>query len=348
MKYLFLYTLFYIPFAIFSQLPKKEINPMNVLFIGNSYTHYHNMPFIFEKMAVSKNIKINVEMNAKSNHTFKMHSARTEMYDAIRSKKWDYVVLQGFSRELKYSKEHIDTSSLPYFKIILDSIYTVNPCTNVLLFMTWGYENGYTELDSSSSSTYLEMFNSIEFGYKYLSSQFDIPIVPVGHVWKLFRQKHPSINLYHEDGQHPNLNGSYLAASSFYSSIFKSSAENSFIPKMDSLVAKNIQKLAFDEISISLDTFLLNHNLIRVTNESKGKNLYLVKGYSNFEMADSLVWDLGNGTQLYSKTFIYQYKSPGTYLIKLTVYDKCGVREMYKKIIFKPFIRPKTKIKSKN
>jgi hypothetical protein len=62
-------------------------------------------------------------MNAKSNHTFKMHSQRLDMYDVIRSKKWDYIVLQGFSRELKYDKEQIDTASLPFIKQILDSIY---------------------------------------------------------------------------------------------------------------------------------------------------------------------------------------------------------------------------------
>ena len=348
MKYLLFLVVFFLSFLVLPQLQNKEINPMNVLFIGNSYTHYNNMPFIFQKMAVSKNIKINVEMNAKSNHTFKMHSARTEMYDAIRSKKWDYVVLQGFSRELKYSKEHIDTSSLPYFKIILDSIYAVNPCTNVLLFMTWGYENGYTELDSSSTETFQEMTNSVENGYKYLSSQFNLPIVPVGQIWNLFRQKYPNIKLYQEDEQHPNMNGSYIAASSFYSSIFKTSAENSFMPKMDSIVGKNIQKFTFNELNNLLDTFLLNQNTIRVTNESKGKSAYIAKGYSNFLNADSLVWDLGNGTKLNSKIFTYQYKLPGTYLIKLTVFDKCGVREIYKKLVFKPFVKPKNKKQAKN
>ena len=67
------FFIFYIPLIVFPQLVNKEINPMNVLFIGNSYTHYNSMPFIFQKIATSKNIKINVEMNAKSNHTFKMH-----------------------------------------------------------------------------------------------------------------------------------------------------------------------------------------------------------------------------------------------------------------------------------
>jgi len=345
LKHLVFIFFFCFPFLVFSQLPSKEINPMNILFIGNSYTHYNNMPFIFKNMAVSKNIKINVEMNAKSNHTFKMHAQRSEMYSAIRSKKWDYVVLQGFSRELKYEKSQIDTASLPYFKQILDSIYTRNPCSNVLLFMTWGYENGYAELDSSSTFTYLEMSQSIKNGYKYLSSQFNIPIVPVGSVWEVFRQKHPNIKLYQEDGQHPSINGSYLCASTFYSSIFKATSENSYIPQMDSVIAKKIQQLTFAEVSKNLDSFKLNHNTIKVYTELTKKGQYLAAGFSNFIYADSLEWDLGNGIKFNKPDFKYIYQKAGNYYIKLTVHDSCGIREIYRKVVFKPFIKPKNPIK---
>ena len=341
LKSLLFFFIFYIPLLVFPQLGNKEINPMNILFIGNSYTHYNNMPFIFKSMAVSKNVKINVEMNAKSNHTFKMHAQRSEMYSTIRSKKWDYVILQGFSRELKYEKTHIDTASLPYIKQILDSIYTSNPCSNVLFFMTWGYENGFTEIDSSSTSSYLEMSKSIKDGYNYISSQFNIPIVPVGYVWELFRQKYPNIKLYQEDGQHPTINGSYLCASTFYTSIFKATSENSFIPKMDSIIAKKIQQFTFREVINSVDSFLLNKNTLKVYSKSLKKQGYIIKGYSNYPNADSLVWDLGNGIKYKLNNFTHIYKLSGSYLIKLTVFDKCGIREIYRKFEFKPFIKPK-------
>ena len=346
-KYLVFFFLFSFSSLVFSQLPNKEINPMNILFIGNSYTHYNNMPFIFKSMAVSKNVKINVEMNAKSNHTFKMHAQRSEMYSTIRSKKWDYVILQGFSRELKYEKTHIDTVSIPYIKQILDSIYTSNPCSNVLLFMTWGYENGYTELDSSATSTYAEMRQSIENGYQFISKQFDIPIVPVGSVWNAFRQKYPNIKLYQDDGQHPTINGSYLCASTFYTSIFKGTAENSYIPTMDSVIAKNIQQLSFIEVSKNLDTFKLNLNTLKVFSERTKNGLYIVQGISNFKKADSLEWDLGNGIKFKTTEFNYVFKNSGTYFIKLTVYDTCGIREIYRKVVFKPIIKPKKPIKKK-
>jgi len=87
--------------------------PMRVLFVGNSYTHYNNMPKLFEQMADSKGVKLEVLMDAKSSHTFQMHSKRPELYKSINSAKWDYVVLQGFSRELAQERPVIDSMSIP-------------------------------------------------------------------------------------------------------------------------------------------------------------------------------------------------------------------------------------------
>ena len=122
----FIFPVLFLSLNLIAQTVDQQstINPMKILFIGNSYTHYNSMPELFERLAKSKKIKIDVVMNARSNHTFKMHCQRPEMFETIRSKKWDYVVLQGFSRELMYEKEVIDTASLPYFKQILDSVYS--------------------------------------------------------------------------------------------------------------------------------------------------------------------------------------------------------------------------------
>src|SRR5690606_15913872 len=88
--------------------PEKQavFQPQNILFIGNSYTHMNKMPALFDKIAEAKGVKMHVEMNALSNHSFKMHSLRPELYTKLRERKWDYVVLQGFSRELSYPKEY--------------------------------------------------------------------------------------------------------------------------------------------------------------------------------------------------------------------------------------------------
>lgn len=327
---------------------QSPINSMKILFIGNSYTHYNSMPELFEKLARSKKVKIDVSMNAKSNHTFKMHCQRPEMFEAIRSQKWDYVVVQGFSRELMYEKEVIDTASLPYFRQIIDSVYSNHSCTNVLLYMTWGYKNGF--INGIDTLSYEDMSNRVQRGYEYLSELYNLSIVPIGQVWKSFRKNNPSVDIYQEDGQHPNLMGSYLIASGFYSSIFKSSPVGGYFPKIDSAVAVKMQNTAFKYVNKNLDTFKLNKNTLDFDYERTKKGEYFITASANFPEADSLNWIVENKVISKKTNLNYKFKKEGTYYVKLIVFDKCGTREIYRKAIFKspPPPKPKKKSKPKN
>jgi hypothetical protein len=318
---------------------------MKILFIGNSYTHYNNMPELFEKIAKSKKIKVDVVMNAKSNHTFKMHCQRPEMFEAIRSNKWDYLILQGFSRELMCDRSVIDTASLPYFKTILDSVYLNHPCTNVLLYMTWGYKNGF--IHNSDTLNFDDMSERVQNGYRYLSELYNLSIVPIGQIWKAFRKNNPNIELYQEDGQHPNLTGSYLIASGFYSSIFKSSSNGGYFPKIDTISAVKIQNTAFRYVNQNIDTFKLNKNTIDFNYERTKNGEFIANGVANFSDADSLNWIFQNRVISTKKSFRYRVKKDGTYFFKLVVFDKCGVREIYRKAIFKSPPPPKSNKKSK-
>jgi len=179
----------------FSQNLNKE--NLNILFVGNSYTHMNEMPFIFDRMAKSKGKSVHVEMNTRSGSSFQAHTTRPDLFKTIQSQKWDFVVLQGYSRELSYDLSHIDTATMPYIQQILDSIYQQDSCTNVLLYMTWGYKDGF--LDRPETDTYEKMADKIATGYQYLADSLKLPIVPVGMVWKDFRKKYPEIELYDAD-----------------------------------------------------------------------------------------------------------------------------------------------------
>jgi hypothetical protein len=247
-----LITAFFCGSAVTAQA-QEVIQPMNVLFIGNSFTHMNSMPVMFEKLAISKNVKINVVMSAKSNHTFQMHSERADLYEDINKAKWDYVILQGFSRELGYGNEHIDTAVVPYFQKIVDTLYKNNPCAKLLLYMTWGYENGYAYMNEIG--TYEDMSASIESGYRYLAEKYDLAIVPVGNVWKEVRKDYPDYGLYQKDEHHPTKIGSYVVASSFYSAIFRSSPEGGYAAGIPDQVALSIQKTAYNYIKNHLKEY---------------------------------------------------------------------------------------------
>lgn len=273
-----------------------QIDSLNILFIGNSYTHNNDMPKLFEKIATSQGIRLNVEMSAESNHTFEMHSKRTKMYRTITQKKWDYVVLQGFSRELAHDTSTIDTSSVPYLSQILDSIYANHSNTKVLLYQTWGYRNGAPHLDYANS--FEKMTQAIEKGYQYIAQKFNLSVVPVGNIWKEVRNN-SRINLYQDDGQHPSVFGSYLVASAFFTSIFKASLnENSYIPNKRARKKFNlIQTISFEYLLNNFESNYLSNESIAVVLKGKNGKTNLKATPLFTKKVEQIKWDLGDGKQ---------------------------------------------------
>ncbi|MBI1838307.1 MAG: hypothetical protein HYR91_13680 [Flavobacteriia bacterium] len=320
------------------------VEPMNVLFIGNSYTHYNNMPGIFQDIAVSKGVKINVEMSAKSNHTLKMHCARTEMFEKINSKKWDYIVVQGFSRELLHEQSYLDTSFVPYFKQISDSIYKNNACTNILLFMTWGYKTGIH--DNPEYDTYQKMSDKIQIGYQYISNVFGLPIVPVGQVWETVKENNPHFDLYQEDNQHPTIYGSYIAACTFYAAIIKASPFGGFDAGIEPKIAEIIQNTAFTFLNLNIYRYDLSLNTLDVKYETniKGKNIAYCR--SNYPKAKSIHWDFGDNTYSDLPDIDHFYRKSGAYNVSVTIVDECGKRVILRKVYFKVKEKPKEKTKA--
>jgi len=332
--------------AVATSQAQEVIKPMNVLFIGNSFTHMNSMPVMFEKIAISKHVKINVVMSAKSNHTFKMHSERADLYEDINKAKWDYVILQGFSRELGYGNEHIDTAVVPYFQKIIDTLYQNNPCAKLLLYMTWGYENGYAYMNEIG--TYEDMSASIESGYRYLAEKYDLAIVPVGNVWKEVRKKHPEYGLYQKDEHHPTKIGSYVVASTFYSAIFRATPEGAYTAGIPDQIALSIQRIAYDYVKNNLNEYKLDRDIVDVSYKFTDKGKYEVVCKANFPKATSLKWDFGDGTVIENKPEVtYYFPKYGNYKVKCTIEDACGERIIYRNVHFKEPYKPKAPQPSK-
>jgi hypothetical protein len=298
----------------------------SILFIGNSYTHMNAMPKTFEKITTSLNQPMYVEMNAKSNHTLYMHAQRQELFDAINSRKWDFIIIQPYSRELVFDDDSLAEATMPYFSLILDSIYKNNACTNVLLYQTWGYRDGFDQLEEVD--TYEEMNERLDFRVHQLSDQFNIGIVPVGQVWnKVLKER--GIDLYKEDGSHPNELGSYLIASTFYVSLFKKPMEGAYSGVLDFNQVKTIQDIAYDYVLTHVDVCKLKLNSYFITKEPKHFEPFNILCKANFPKADSLAWYMGNGSVITDTFFRYSYALPGDYVVNLKVFDSCGVRSYF-------------------
>ena len=299
--------------------------PIKVLFIGNSYTHMNNMPKMFEKISKDAGMDVKVEMCAQSSATFKIHAEeRPEVYKAIKGKKWDYVILQGFSRELVSEQNELDSIVIPHIDKLTKSIYQNNPCTNVMFYMTWGYKEGYGHLEETDS--YEKMTTKIEGGYTYLSDYYNLPVVPVGLVWQEVRKNNADIDLYDADLAHPSKNGSYLAACTFFKAIFGVEvANNERI--INRKFAEEISDGANRVLTETRDKYKLDRYFIDIERNSieneQGNISYKLSYRVNTPKAKSVLVRLDGDKEIKGVIGMYEFSNPGPHNVKFEVTNNC-------------------------
>lgn len=314
-----------------------QSEPLKVLFIGNSYTHMNDMPRMFEKISKDAGMDIIVEKSALSGASFRVHSERKDMFKAINKRQWDYVILQGYSRELTFEPEYLDTATIPFVNIITDSIYKNNACTNLMFYMTWGYDDGY--LEQENVNTYEKMANKIESGYRYLSDTYDVPVVPVGMAWKKVRELN-AMDLYVDDRAHPSKEGSFLIASTFFESIF-GIQPNEDIGIVKERCARKIRRAVNEVLLEKRELYKLDRNQIDldiVMNEKVDHGKMIVEYAINYPEAKSVLWTFEKGATSTDLNGVYEYKKHGKYKVQADIVTSCGDIRTYTREIF--FIDP--------
>jgi hypothetical protein len=310
---------------------------MNVLFIGNSYTHYNNMPKIFEHLARSKGKNVYADSIAVSNSTLKLHTERASTWKKIKARNWDVVFIQGFSRELAQDSAVIAAETMPYAKMIIDSVQKYNPCSNIFFYMTWGYADGYSV--EEYNNTYEKMQENVKRGYFQMSRAFGFPIAPVGAVWQQVRELHPEINLYVTDKEHPNPSGSFVAACTFYASIFRESPVGGTAPeRVSPAVVAPIERIAEKVVLNNLEAYKLDSIQHPVPEISPVLNFDIRESWTNISITNKtkngsdFKWDFGDGTTSRKPNPKHYYQKSGTYTVTLHVYKDCQHYVLKKRI----------------
>ncbi len=300
-----------LPLLGFSQL-KKE-----VLFVGNSYTYVNDLPNLVKQIALSFGDTLVHESSTPGGSNFNAHSTNSQTLNKINQQQWDYVVLQAQSQELSFSPFQVASDSYPYAEILVDSIFANSSCTEPLFFMTWGRKYG----DASNCvayppvCTYLGMQERLRTRYLDMTFTHDASCSPVGMAWKKSIEIDSTLNLYSSDNSHPSIYGSYLAACTFYSSIFnKSALGSSFWPAaIDSITAYSLQQIGSSTV---LDSF----GVWNVFNADFGFQQYndsisFTNLSSNYE---SVFWDFGDGITSTDENPTHVYTLNGSYTVILT------------------------------
>jgi hypothetical protein len=189
----------------------------HILFIGNSYTYVNDLPGMFARLARAGGYPVQVDMSANGGWTLADHLKSTASLEKIRSRRWDYVVLQEQS-QIPASPEARASTMYPAARV-LDHEITAGS-SNPVLYLTWAHKNGWPE---NNLSGFDAMQEQITNGYLELSSEQGIPVVPVGAAWSEVTRQYPDLALWQDDGSHPTEAGTYLAACVFYAALFSES-----------------------------------------------------------------------------------------------------------------------------
>ncbi len=181
-------------------LAQQEL-PKRVLFVGNSYTYFWNLPQNVALLAEDGKVELETQQSTIGGSHWGQHvrgDKELQTMSLIESGNFDAIVLQN------HSMSTLDRpDSMMYFGNILNEAAKKNNA-KVYLYMTWAREwNPY-------------MQDVITKKYMELGEKINAIVVPVGLAWQRARELRPGFPLYDEDKSHPSPLGTYLTACIFY------------------------------------------------------------------------------------------------------------------------------------
>lgn len=206
-----------------SGLPPSS-DTLRVLFLGNSYTYYNNLPELVEAMAASLDgPRIRAGAHTHGGITLRGHLADGHLPEILGDgagadgPRWDRVVLQEQSL---LGTEIVDpaTGRLGEPLAFQSSARVLAGMARAagsepVLYMTWARER------------YPGQTTDLAAAYARVGTRMGAPVAPVGIAWARARVERPDLELFQPDGSHPSPAGSYLAACVLYATLTGRSPE---------------------------------------------------------------------------------------------------------------------------
>ena len=173
-----------------------------ILFIGNSYTYFNELPDMFGQLARAAGLGVETASVTSGGKDFEWHWYNPETLDTIAAGGWNHVVLQEHSVGAVERPEHMQQVAAR----LVARIRAVG--AQPVFYMTWARQH------------IPEMQQPITTTYRRLGRELGALVAPVGQAWQLAQQRNPELVLHTPDRSHPNVLGSYLAACVFYGTLF--------------------------------------------------------------------------------------------------------------------------------
>ena len=213
---------------------------MKILFIGNSYTYYNDLPVIFQELArangkdvtataVTKGArKLIAYKDSNDPITQKLENALVEDYDVCVIQEQSVLPItdpglfaEGLTQVTEMVKCHAD---------------------RIIFYATWGRKAGSNVLEKHGWTT-AQMTDLLTQSYGKAAADFGAELSPVGKNFLAVSQALPEVDLYDPDLSHPSYAGSCLSVLTHYWTVFKEFPENTDTLKLENAVIAAFKKV---------------------------------------------------------------------------------------------------------
>ena len=182
---------------------KKQLN---ILFVGNSYTYYNEMPTqSFVREAESAGYRVTVTAVTKggaylSQFADPAHEQGVILRQRIEGQHYDFAVLQDQSLDPIVDEDR--------FFAGVRGVQSLIDADRFVLYATWGRNEGCEKL-AELGLTRAEMTEGLSQAYRRAAELYGMQVAEVGRAFLEYPERDA---LYAEDRSHPSALGSAIAA----------------------------------------------------------------------------------------------------------------------------------------
>ena len=195
----------------------EGVEPISVLFIGNSYTFYNDGVWNhFQKLAYAAGYNVAVDQVTIGSHRLYQFADPNESDPAggpvveqkLTDNVYDIVFLQEQSTAPVDQYAQFESGVVT----LANRIKEHNADAQVILYQTWGRETGSSDL-TGRGWTNETMTYDLAYGYAKAAALVDATVSPAGIAFhEVYSKNASTIDLYDADQTHPTLAGTYLAS----------------------------------------------------------------------------------------------------------------------------------------
>lgn len=302
---------------------------LSVLFLGNSYTAFNNLPQLVQSLSGSAGKTLIIDSNMPGGVTVSAHLNDPASISKIAQGNWDYVVIQEQS-QLPTIDYYRYNDMYPALIDLKGLVQQFNPCARLITYMTWGRRFGGQQCDPPNvycSPVFVDfnhMQDSLTNAYMEISNFLGIQCAPVGVTWQNILND-TTLLLHSTDNSHPNLDGSYVAALTIFSAIWKQPSQGlTFNAGISAARALFYQQQSDNTVFNSANDWNLDINLpVAAFGFTAVGNTVNFTNLSGTATGNTLtyLWDFGDGNATNVVNPAHTYSSSGTYAVSLVVAD---------------------------